>query len=211
MVEVISEIFQGLISIYEAIFSSLPLFAQNFVSVFLLVILIVLYAVFIWKFYQFVSKKNIIGLNLKQYNRYDNPVLTKIAAIVLYLIEYFLILPFLIFFWFAVFTIFLILLSKGLSVKTILLISATIIASIRMTSYYKQELSRELAKMLPFTLLAVSLLEPGFFNVENTIQLFVGISSYFGEIVNYLVFIIGLEIILRLFDSVFYLFGINKD
>jgi len=114
-----------------------------------------------------------------------------------------IILPFLVFFWFAILAIFLILLSKEQTVQNILLISSAVVASVRMTSYYKEDLSRDLAKMFPFTILVVFLLSPNFFSLPQVISKFLQIPLLLQNILYYLVFIIGLEIILRFFEMIF--------
>jgi len=199
-----------LIGVYDSFILTLPSWAQHFIALFLLVLLIVAYSIFIWKLYRFVAKKNIFELNLNQYNKSEHPVLEKFLASIFYIFEYIIILPFLIFFWFAIFTIFLIFLTENLEIQNLLIISATIIAAIRMTSYYNENLSKDLAKLLPFTLLAVSILNPDFFNIERIISHFSRIPEFFNQIIIYLLFIIILEIILRFFEFVFSLFDVGE-
>ncbi|MAG78848.1 hypothetical protein CMI40_00530 [Candidatus Pacearchaeota archaeon] len=194
---------------YNGLLSTMPIFAQKFINLFLIVLLIVIYSIFIWKFYRFVAKKNIIELSLNKYNKAEHPLLAKILAGVFYFIEYILILPFLIFFWFSIFTIFLIFLTDNLAIENLLVISAIIIASIRMVSYYSEDLSKDLAKLLPFTLLAISIINPKFFDMTRIFSQFSQLPGFFNEIIIYLAFIMILEIILRTFDFIFSLFGID--
>ena len=196
---------------YNSFLSLLPSWAQNFIGLFLLVFLVFIYAVFVWKFYRFISKKNIIELNLNQYNRTEHPVFAKLIAGGFYFLEYIIILPFIIFFWFATFTLFLIFLTENLEINTLLIISVIIIAAVRMTSYYNEDLSKDVAKLLPFTLLAVSIINPNFFNIERIFSHFNEIPNFFGNIMYYLSFIIILEIILRFFDFLFSLFGLEEE
>ena len=196
---------------YTAIISSLPLFAQKFVGLFLIVLLIFLYSIFIWKLYRFISKKNFIELNLNQYNTSEHPLLAKTLAMFFYVIEYFLILPFLVFIWFSMFTLFLIFLTDNLELGALLLISAAIIAAIRMASYYHEDLSKDLAKLFPFTLLAISILNPNFFSIERILNQFKEIPAFFNEIVIYLVFIIFLETILRFVDFIFSFYKLDEN
>jgi hypothetical protein len=184
----------------------LPLFAQKFVSLFLIVFLIFVYSVFIWKLYRFLANKDIIGLNLNQYNKSEHPLLAKTLAVTFYFIEYILLMPFLIFIWFSVFTLFLIFLTENLEIGSLLLISAAIIAAIRTTAYYSEDLSRDLGKLFPFTLLAISVLNPNFFSIERIFNQFQQIPAFFNEIFIYLIFIMILEIILRIMDFIFSLF-----
>jgi len=209
MAEVTTAISNTVSSFYTYFLSLLPGWAQDFIGLFLLVILIVIYAIFIWKFYRFISRKNIITLNLKELNKSKNPVVSKTFGIILYILEYILILPFLIFFWFAIFAIFLIFLTESLSVSAILILSATIIGAIRMTAYYNEDVSKEIAKFLPLTLLAVSMTKPDFFNFERIITHVSQLPQFFNNIIIYLLFIVLIEIVLRLFEFIFGLFGLT--
>ncbi|MCK5043683.1 hypothetical protein KAR52_01610 [Candidatus Pacearchaeota archaeon] len=213
MEEVVNNVGKGILEIYDSFLSMLPPRAQIFINLFLLIFLVVIYSIFVWKFYRFISKKNILGLNLNKYNKSQHPLITKLFAGLLYFLEYIIILPFLLFFWFSIFTIFLILLTTDLDIQTLLIISATVIAAIRITSYipkYGEKLSRELAKLLPFTLLAISLLNPGFFDISRIFAHFSLLPGFFEEIIYYLIFIIIFEIILRFFDFIFSLFELEE-
>ncbi|MBT96877.1 hypothetical protein CMI49_02165 [Candidatus Pacearchaeota archaeon] len=199
------------IDTYNSFISTLPPLAQKFINLFLIVLLIVIYSIFIWKFYRFIATKDIIRLNLNRYNRAEHPLLAKLFAGIFYLLEYILILPFLIFFWFSIFTIFLIFLTENLAIENLLIISAIIIASIRMVSYYNEDLSKDLAKLLPFTLLAISIINPKFFDINRIFNNLSEITGFFNEIIIYLAFIIILEMILRFFDFIFSLFGLEDS
>ena len=129
-----------------------------FVILLIYVIGIAIYAILIWKFYKFLARRNIIELDLRKYNKTEHPTLNKMFASVLFLIEYIIILPLFVFFWFSILSILLLLLSKTQSVDQIVLVSAAIVAATRLTSYLSQDLSKDLAKMFPFTILAVFLL-----------------------------------------------------
>jgi len=209
MAEVFETIGNILSLIYSSLIEALPVSVQKFIAFFIISLGIVIYAVFVWKFYKSVAKKNLIGLNLNKYNKSKHPQATKLIAGGLYLAEYALILPILIFIWFAVFTLLLIFITENLTIQALLIISATVIAAIRMTCYYNEELSRDIAKLIPLTLLATSLLNPQFFSVTRVFGLFAEIPSLFGEIGIYLFFIILLEVLLRAFDFLFSLFQIE--
>ena len=109
------------------------------------------------------------------------------------------------------FTLFLIFLTDNLELGALLLISAAIIAAIRMASYYHEDLSKDLAKLFPFTLLAISILNPNFFSIERILNQFKEIPAFFNEIVIYLVFIIFLETILRFVDFIFSFYKLDEN
>jgi len=211
MVEGVTNISSYITEVYDKIFTELPSWAQNFINMFLLVIVITLFCMFVWKIYNITSKKNIFDLNLGQYNRASHPFLEKFLSGVFYILEYIVIFPIFVFFWFSVFTLFLMFLTKGLEMHTIIMISATIVMAIRATAYYKEALSKDLAKLLPFTLLGVAITQKGFFNFEEIFTRFSQIPMFLGDIWSYLAIIVVLEIILRVFDSVFSFFGINDE
>ncbi|RMD67360.1 hypothetical protein D6817_01825, partial [Candidatus Pacearchaeota archaeon] len=58
-------------------------------------------SIFIWNFYNSTSKRDLLGLNLRKYNRYSHPLASKLAASALYFLEYVVIAPALLVIWFA--------------------------------------------------------------------------------------------------------------
>lgn len=174
-------------------------------------ILILMYSIFIWKFYRFLASRDIIQLNLSQYNYSNHPVLEKFAAVALYALEYLIILPFLVFFWFAILSIFLLVLSESQNTLQILLISAAIIASTRVTSYISEDLSKDLAKILPFTILAAFILGTSFFDPDLVITKISQIPSLFDNIITFVVFIFIIEFVFRLLYSIYQLIVSRKN
>jgi len=86
------------------------------------------------------------------------------------------------------------------------MICAGLIAAVRITSQVSENLSRDLAKIVPFTLLALFLIEPNFFDFSLLIGRFNQIPSVLVKIPYYLLFIVGIEIIGRvvaIFDKLF--------
>ena len=163
---------------------------------------IVLYSVFVFYFYRFLAKKNIIELNLNQYNQYASPTIVKFFAVIFYLIEYIIILPVLTFFWFAVLSVLILLLAKEIDISTILLISAALVSSVRITAYVSEDLSKDLAKMVPFTLLAIAITTSGFFDINALVSRIIEIPALFSEVAYYLLFIVAVEIIMRIFTFI---------
>ncbi len=204
-------VYTGIAEAYSLFVATLPEWTQHFISFFLLALLILIYSIFIWKFYRWVSTKNLLELNLNKYNTSQHPALSKLLAVCFYLLEYIIILPFLIFFWFLIFTLFLLLLTENLPINTLLIISATIIAAIRLTAYYKEELSREIAKLIPFTLLGVSLVSSNFFDISRVISQISEIPQFMSQILSYLIFIVALEIVLRIFEFLFSIFNLKEE
>ena len=158
---------------------------------------IVLYSIFVFNFYRFLSKKNIIELNLNQYNQYSNPTAVKFFAIIFFIVEYIILLPVLTFFWFAILSVLTLVLAKGLEVKVVLLISAALVASVRATSYVSEDLAKDLAKMLPFTLLAIAITTAGFFDISALLSRISDVPALLSSIPYYLLFIVAVELVMR--------------
>ena len=196
---------------FQNIVNSIPEDQKIFVSLVLYTFLIFIYSIFIWKFYTFLSSREIIQLNLKQYNYSNHPVLEKVYAIFLFTLEYLIILPFLVVFWFAILSVFLLVLSESENTEQILLISAAIITSTRMTSYISEDLSKEMAKILPFTVLAAFILGSGIINSGNILIKISSIPSLFGNILIFLVFIFFIEFVFRSLYSIVELFRSDGD
>lgn len=160
-------------------------------------IIITLYAIFVWKFYRFLSRKDVVELNLWKYIKTEEDVIRKFIASIFYIIEYIIIMPFLVFFWYAVLSLFFLVLAKEQTLPNILLIGMAVVASVRITAYFNEDLAKDLAKMLPFTLLAVFLVTPNFFAIDTLINRFSEIPNFLYQMAYYIVFVVILEIVLR--------------
>ena len=163
------------------------------------ILLISIYSIFVWKFYRFLAKRDLLELNLNQYNNSDHPFLKKFFEVLLFIAEYIIILPVVVFFWFFVISIILLLLAKEHSISNILLISATMVGAVRISAYYNEDLSKDLAKLFPLTVLAVAFLTPNFFDLNDTISKISEIPNLFTNIIFYLIAIVILEFVLRIF------------
>jgi len=94
------------------------------------------------------------------------------------------------------------LLAESMSIVEIGLVSACIVGAIRITAYYSEDLSKEFAKLFPFTILAVAFITPGFLNVQGLVSKLSDIDILFNDVIFYLVVIMALELILRLLEIV---------
>ena len=94
-----------------------------------------------------------------------------------------------------------------------MLITAALIAGVRITAYISEKLSQDLAKMLPFTLLALALTGDRFFSLELFISRLSDIPTVISDLPYFIIFIIIIELILRfgeLFKELF-IYGDNLD
>lgn len=172
---------------------------------------LLLYSVFIFYFYTFLARKNIIELNLKQYNRSEHPTFAKLFALGFFVVEYIIILPIVTLFWFSILSVFLIVLAKNLEIATILTISGALVASVRISSYISQKLSQDLAKMLPFTLLALAIIGENFFSVSLLLERAGEIPALLSSVPYYLIFIVAIELVMRGLDIITSFFRFGED
>jgi hypothetical protein len=198
----VQEILIGIVRLYKDILSSIPPHISDVVNASILLILIILYSIFTWKFYRSLSKKDIIKLNLSKYNTLKHPFFYKLVAAMFYFVEYIILMPVLIFFWFAILSLVILVLSNELVINQVLMVSAAMVAGVRILSYYEEDLSKDLAKMFPFTMLAIFILNPSFFSVDRVVSNIGEIGNLMTSIFYFLILIISLEILLRIIDLI---------
>lgn len=165
-----------------------------------------LYSVFIFKFYRFLARKDIFKLDMDKYNKAKHPTLKKFVGTILYFIEYVVLFPVFTFFWFAVLTVLLTFLAKEQGVQNILIVSISVVTAVRITAYYNEDLSRDLAKMLPFALLGVFLVNITYFSFMESVALLQQIPPMLNIVAYYLVFVIIIEFVLRIGHGLYQFF-----
>jgi len=162
------------------------------------------YAVFIWFFYRNLSKRDLFKLYLSKYELPGTKWrrAKKAGSILLYILKYGIIFPLYVGFWFAVLTIFIFIIAEDIDVRQGALISIALVSTVRITSYLKEDLSRDLAKLMPLALLAIALSNPNFFSWDLLIIRLNTIPNLGWEILKFLTFCILLEWVLRSLCSI---------
>lgn len=197
--------------VYENVVYSLPAHIQFVPKLIIFSLIIAAYGIFIWLFYRFLARRDILRLNLKKYNKFELAWLIKLFAIIFYIVEFIIFLPFVITFWFGVLAILLLVLVRSQDVQTILFIAAAIIGATRITAYYSEDLSKDLAKMFPFTLLSAALLTTDFFDISTIIPKIQEIPLVLDQVIYFAVFIIAIELVLRSFYLVYSIFSSPEE
>lgn len=164
-------------------------------------LLFVLASLFIVIFYKVMSKRDFLKLDLKKYNNYQHPRLRKLAALILFLIEYVIILPFLVLLWFGAFSIILLFIIEGNDVRLALFVSAIIVIGTRFFSYFDREIAKEVAKLIPFVALATFLLSPSEISWSAFSDLLSNLPRLFSSILSYFLAIFIVEFVLRVLYS----------
>ena len=161
-----------------------------------------LYAFFVFKFYRFVAARDMFTLDLSRFEQARLRWARSTLHVITYIVKYIILFPVFAFFWFAVLTLILTFLSKDQTFSDTLLMALATVSAIRISAYYNEDLSRDLAKILPFAVLAVFLIDASFFDVSDSVDALRAVGDYSEHILYYLVFLVALEIVLRVIMGV---------
>ena len=159
---------------------------SSFIPLLYLAISIAIYSILIWHFYRFIAKRDIFKFSLKKY--------IKTGAI----LKYGILFPLVAVGFFAGFALMLLFLAKDLEIATVLSTSFAIIVAIRITTYYNEDLSKDLAKLLPFVLLGVFLVDPSYFRWSDIINKIDSLPEFFTLCIQFILLILIAEWILRI-------------
>lgn len=157
------------------------------------------YTMFIWKFYKGLSRRDLFKIDLDKYSIPGEKwrTLKIVWSGFLYTMKYLILFPLYVSFWFGLLSLFLFVLAKDIAVQQIILVSIIVISTTRLTSYYKEELAADLAKLLPFALLAVIFTDPNFFSTDILYSRLFEVPYIIPQVLEYFAFTIVLEWILR--------------
>jgi hypothetical protein len=158
---------------------------------------IAIYALFVFSFYRYLARRDLVRLRRVHYLRGFVGVLEKAGHVIFNFVENIVLTPILVFFWFAFMATVLILLSKHYSAESLMLVSASVVGAIRICSYYAEELSQDVAKMIPFALLGIAIIDISYFDWKTSVEVARQLPAFWSTLTYYLVFIIALELVLR--------------
>jgi len=178
--------------------------ATTYPEILIFTIGILFYAGFVWFFYRQVSKRDLFKLYLSKYERPGMKWqgLKKAGSIILYILKYGIVFPLYVSLWFATLTFFVFLLSEGVTIRQVALVSIALVSTVRIISYFNEDLSRDLAKLVPFVLLGVFLVKPDFFSWDLLMNRLSDMPTLGWEILSLLTFCILLEWVLRILYSI---------
>ncbi|MDP6899326.1 MAG: hypothetical protein QGF94_00630, partial [Candidatus Thalassarchaeaceae archaeon] len=134
-------------------------FSEQVLPTFAAIIGIVLYSAFVFKFYRFLASKDLIDADFSQYSRGFTGFMKRFVDGILLIIQNILFAPFLISFWVLILAVILTLLSGGDDLYWNVLVATSVVGSVRVISYFSEDLARDVAKMLPFAVLGVFLVD----------------------------------------------------
>ena len=159
---------------------------------------IIVYSIFVFKFYLFVASRDMFELNIARYSGSRFRGAHVLYQFSFYALKYIILFPAAAFFWFAVLALILTFLSKEQPFSEILLMALATVSAIRIAAYYNEDLSRDLSKILPFAVLAIFLIDASFFSISESLDTLKEAEDNTENILYYLAFLVVLEFVLRL-------------
>lgn len=158
---------------------------------------IALYGLIVWQFHKHLSKRDIFELRLVD-GKSGWHSAKRGVQIFLHVLKYVFVFPLYTFIWFSVLSLLLLLLAKNQTLPQILLVSMAVVAAARVTAYYREHLAEEIAKILPYALLGVFLVDRTFLNFAQIRENFALIPTFLPTFLQYALYIIAVELVLRL-------------
>ncbi len=174
-------------------------FFENLLPVVNFLIIITIYAVLIWHFHRFVATRDFFRFNSERF-RFEG-FIGKVRDVVVYLLEYAVIYPIFVFVFFIVFAFLLLVLSSSLSVDSVLVTSIALVSAIRISSYYNEDLAKEVAKLFPLVVLSVFLVNPSFVSWPDLVGKVALLPSFVRLALQFVLFVVLLEWSLRFLRS----------
>jgi hypothetical protein len=165
---------------------------SGFAAIFYLVVSIAIYSILIWHFYRYIARRDCFKISPRRHKK------------VIGFLKYFLFFPFVAFLFFAGFSLMMLFLTKSYEIPDVLSTSFAIIAAIRICAYYSEDLSKDIAKMLPFALLAIFLVDASYFRFSDITAKIGSLPEFFTVCIQFIVFIILMEWILRILLAIRY-------
>jgi hypothetical protein len=155
-------------------------------SLLYLIISIAIYSIIIYHYYRYIARRDCFKPSKRKY--------TKTIGF----LKYTFLFPFVAIIFFMGFSLMLIFLTKNYQIDQLLSTSFAIIIAIRITAYYTEDLSKDVAKMLPFALLGIFLVDPTYFTMETVQNRINALPEFVNLILQFIILIILVEWILRI-------------
>lgn len=156
-----------------------------FYWLFSIIIMIAIYSVIIYHFYRYIARRDCFKPSERKHSK------------AIGFLKYMFLYPFIAMLFFLGFSMILIFLTDTYEVVTILYTAFVLVLAIRITAYYTEDLSKDVAKMLPFAILGIFLVDSSYFSLESVFERINTLPGYINQIIQFLILMILIEWILR--------------
>jgi len=170
------------------LFGNLTFDLDLFIWLFSIIIMITIYAVVIYHFYRYIARRDVFKQSESKHSK------------AIGFLKYFFLFPFVAMLFFMGFSLIFIFLTESYEIIEIMYVAFAVIIAIRITAYYTEDLSKDVAKMLPFAILGIFLIDSSYFSMDtvneriNALMLPENVNA----IIQFLILIILVEWILRI-------------
>jgi len=167
--------------------------------------IILFLAIFImWYFYhKQLSKKNLFEIPKID----SNSKFVNFINRLVYFLKYIIIFPLYSFIWFLIFSFLLVLIAKSRPISEIMFFGIIIVSVTRISAYVSSKLAEDMAKLLPWALIIVFLMDPQSITIASVQASFNSFMQEIPNIAKYLIFIAFVEWSLRIGN---WIIGSNK-
>jgi hypothetical protein len=157
-----------------------------FTWLFSIIIMISIYSIIIYNFYRYIARRDCFKPSERKHSKAVG------------FLKYTFLFPFIAMLFFLGFSLILIFLTDTFDISHILYTAFVLVVAIRITAYYTEDLSKDVAKMLPFAILAIFLVDSSYFSIESVNERIDILPNYGNQIIQFLILIILVEWILRI-------------
>ncbi len=182
----------------DELISLLEEFGQDTLPELLAIIAVAAYSGFVFMFYRLLARRDILTLDLERYQDSMSGRIKAFFRTLVFLIQYAIAIPLLISFWTVVMAVILTLLSNESDHARNALIATSVVGAVRIVSYWTEDLSRDVAKMLPFAVLGVFLVGETSVKLSEFEDLYHNLPKLASSYVNSLILLSILETVLRI-------------
>lgn len=158
-----------------------------------------IYATAVFYLCRFMSKKDIIRFRYTVLRRLTSRsiVLTGLLTAWIFVFRYGVIFPVVAYGWFGTLTVMVAFMYNSKEPAQLILISMSVVTAVRVTAYFSEDLSRDIARILPFALLGLFIANFGEFELRVTGRLLRQTLSEWERFFYYWAFIVAQELALR--------------
>lgn len=168
---------------------------RQFLNLFISTIILFLASLLSWYvYYQQLAKRDLFEIPKLQLSAKFSKTINR----TIYFLKYLLIFPIYSFVWFLAFSFLLHSLSKSRPVEDILFLGIIVVAATRIGAYVSEKLAEDMAKLLPLTLIAIFLMDPKAITFQTLLHSFNVLLTQILHVAKYLIFIIFIELLLRM-------------
>ena len=185
-------------------------FIAEAVPTLMAIIAIAAYSGFVFMFYRMLARRDILTLDLSKYDQTMGGKIRAFFRTAAWLVQYALAIPVIIAFWTVVMAVILTLLADGNDHARNALIATSVVGSVRILSYWTEELSRDVAKMLPFAVLGVFWVGSTSIEFNEFEELIDNRNELAASYLNSLILLSILETFLRIYHGVRELVGSQR-